>query len=268
LTRLVLGLIGDQAVAEPRPRTLEDRWIVSRVVRTQREGDARMVEFEFSRLALSLRDFVHADLSDWYMEVAKRRPVDEDLAATLLWVLRETLIFAHPVLPFVTEQLWAALPGVTTMLAAERAEVLDEALLDTDAEAEFSRVIEVTSAVRAWREKVGVPARRVLRARVPLSDEGVRVVESLARLETEGGDGDEACAVVNTAGAVVEILEQVAPAAELARARDAQRRRLESEISRAQSRLADQMFVTNAPGHLVAAERVKLRRLEYELGAL
>ena len=68
-------------------------------------------EFEFHKLALGLYDFVYGELCDWYLELVKGREFDEDLSATMLHVLRETLALCHPVIPFVTEELWAHVPG-------------------------------------------------------------------------------------------------------------------------------------------------------------
>ncbi len=73
--------------------------------------------FEFAKAALGLYDFVYGELCDWYVELAKprlRNGSDEeqrDLAATLLYAIDRTLRVAHPVIPFVTEELWSYLPG-------------------------------------------------------------------------------------------------------------------------------------------------------------
>ncbi|MEA2154355.1 MAG: valyl-tRNA synthetase, partial [Solirubrobacteraceae bacterium] len=101
---------------EPQPRTVEDRWILSRLQAIEAETQARIDGFDFSRAALGLYDFIFGELCDWYLELVKPRlgedaePEDRAaLGATLLHVLRETIATAHPIIPFVTEELWELL---------------------------------------------------------------------------------------------------------------------------------------------------------------
>src|SRR3954454_19722395 len=105
-------LLNVQAVeAQPRPQTVEDRWILSRLQRVVAESHRNMEEFNFHKLSLGLYDFVYGELCDWYLELVKGRDFDEDLSATMLHVLRETLALSHPMIPFVTEELWSNVPG-------------------------------------------------------------------------------------------------------------------------------------------------------------
>src|SRR5215203_5309310 len=90
-SRFVLGRVREGAEAAPRPSAVEDRWILSRLQRTAGETRMRIEGFEFSKAALGLYDFVYGELCDWYLELIKGREFDEDLSATLLHVLRETL---------------------------------------------------------------------------------------------------------------------------------------------------------------------------------
>src|SRR4051812_36752025 len=109
-SRFVLLNVDHDAVPAPRPKRVEDRWILSRLGRAIDEAHANIAAFEFHKLSLGLYDFVYGDLCDWYLEFLKSPPArefDADLSGTLLHVLRETLALAHPVIPFVTEELWA-----------------------------------------------------------------------------------------------------------------------------------------------------------------
>ncbi|MDQ3739728.1 MAG: valine--tRNA ligase, partial [Actinomycetota bacterium] len=92
---------------------VEDRWILSRLARAKEATAAAIEAYEFHHAALGLYDFVYGDLCDWYLELVKPRLYEGDEAAqaTLLAVLEETLALAHPVIPFVTEELWSMLPG-------------------------------------------------------------------------------------------------------------------------------------------------------------
>jgi valyl-tRNA synthetase len=264
--RLILMNV-ERGDAEPRPQTLEDRWILSRLQHAVSDAHAAIEAFEFHKLSLGLYDFVYGELCDWYLELFKSRVADADLSATALYVLRETLALCHPVIPFVTEELWSHVPGAEDLLATQRATGPDEALRDPDAEARVGAVIAAVSALRSWRDDAGVKPGQVLDARLEGLDADAELVARMARLDL-GGDG-EATATVPFDGGLVELCagDLVDPAEE-ERKRAAERDRLGSEIARAEAKLANDGFVAKAPEELVAAERDKLDRLRRELEAL
>src|SRR3954451_14215291 len=119
-SRFALLQIGDEDIA-PEARVggdgpIEDRWILSRLDAAKDTMRIRIDDFDFAKAALGLYDYIYGDLCDWYLEMVKPRLYAEDdqagradLAATLRHVLRETLILAHPIIPFVTEELWGML---------------------------------------------------------------------------------------------------------------------------------------------------------------
>ncbi len=254
---------GAEAGAEPAPRpsAVEDRWILSRLQRAKSDAQRRIEEFDFAKLALGLYDFVYGELCDWYLELTKGREFDEELSATMLFVLRETLALAHPVIPFVTEEVWGHVPGnAGTLLAQSRREPVDGALVDEAAEREVGALIDAVRAVRAWRERTGV--RDVLTARAN-GFEGTRdALGRMAKLEW-GEPGGEP---LNVGG--VEIAAPVVDSAEVERKRGEQRARLEAEIERAQAKLANEAFVAKAPEPVVQGERGKLADLRRQLDEL
>ena len=160
-SRLILLGVGSDARAEIRPRTVEDRWILSRLARARQELEQRIERYDFSRAALGLYDFVYGELCDWYLELVKPRlrAREPELASTLLHVLTETLALAHPIIPFVTEEIYSFVPGAEGLLAARIATAAHTAV-DEPAETELSRLIEAVQAVRAWRDSAGVKAGR------------------------------------------------------------------------------------------------------------
>src|SRR3954468_11719378 len=111
-SRLVLMNAGDVEPA-PRAETVEDRWIVSRLQRVIADTTARVEAYEFSRAALDLYAFVWSEFCDWYLEAVKPRLYedDEDAAATVVYVLEQTLALLHPLMPFVTEEIYGFVPG-------------------------------------------------------------------------------------------------------------------------------------------------------------
>jgi valyl-tRNA synthetase len=265
--RYVLGNVVASTDPAPRPTTVHDRWILSRLEAAKAQFSADVEAFDFSKAALGLYDFVYGELCDWYLEFNKGREYDHDLSATMLHVLRETLLLAHPVIPFVTEELWAHVPGAEDLLATEQATPVEESLRDPDAEARVSAVIAAVTALRSWRDEAGVKPGQVLPARLDGLDGDAELVARMARLDL-AADG-EPTAAVSFAGGTAEIRAgALVDPAEEERKREAERRHLRSEIARAEGKLANDGFTAKAPDHLVAAEREKLDRLRRELDAL
>ncbi|MGE4427760.1 MAG: valine--tRNA ligase [Solirubrobacteraceae bacterium] len=276
--RFAAGRLGDPAVpavapdAPVAPRTLEDRWIVSRTERIARETAVRIDEFDFSKAALGLYDFVYGELCDWYLELVKGRDAttDADLGRVLSWALRRTLQIAHPVIPFATEQAWSSVPGTDGLLAASRLPEPDDALLDAEAEDALGRAIEVITAVRSWRSGANVPPGPILPARLEAdghADEAREQIARLARVELVDTAGD--AVLVRVPGGQVAILagEHVDPEAD--RERIARRRaEVEKLIAQTEGRLGNEKFASRAPADVIAAEREKLEALREELLAL
>ncbi|HZC28805.1 MAG TPA: class I tRNA ligase family protein, partial [Gaiellaceae bacterium] len=266
-SRYVLLNVDPDAEAEPRPRTVYDRWILSRLQAAKAAFADSVARFDFSKAALGLYDFVYGELCDWYLEFTKGREFDADLSATMLHVLRETLKLAHPVIPFVTEELWGHVPGTEGLLAQARTTAADPALRDQAAEAEMAAVIEAVQALRSWRDEAGVKPGQILPARIDGLDGSAALVARMARLDLDS-EG-EPTATVPVPGGSVEIRagDLVDREAE-ARKAAAERERLQGEIARAEAKLANEGFVAKAPPHLVQAERDKLERLRRELDGL
>jgi valyl-tRNA synthetase len=271
-SRLILMQVDPAARADIRPTTVEDRWILSRLARARAEVSGRIERYEFSRAALELYDFVYGELCDWYLELVKPRlrEGDADTAATLLHVLTETLAMAHPLIPFVTEEIYSYVPGAEGLLAA-RLDAGTAGERDERAEAVLADAIAAVQAVRAWRNSAEVKPSAVLPARLaaPGYDELAGQVARLTRLELDGADGGEPVAAVPVPRGAVEIL----PSADVdlgaaERKRETKRAELTAEIDRAQRKLGNQGFVEKAPAHVVEAERDKLASLQAELEAL
>ena len=257
----------------PAPQTVEDRWILSRLQRAKAEVVSALEGFEFHRAALGLYAFVYDDLCDWYLELLKPRLYGDDnraAAELALHVLGETLALAHPVIPFVTEEIWSLVPGAEGLLMAHSWPQRDDSLLDEDAEAQLARAIAAVQELRGWRDRVGAAPGSSIPAR--LEAEGYEAtagqVARMARVEWSL-DGGEPVASVAVPGGSVAVLESSAVDLEAEARRAAERRaHLEGEIARAEGKLSNQGFVAKAPPHVVQAERDKLERLRAELEAL
>jgi valyl-tRNA synthetase len=250
----------------PQLARAEDRWILSRLQRTIGSVSEKLDAYDFAHAALELYRFFWSELCDWYLEIVKPRLYEgeEGVSATLLYTLREFLALAHPLMPFVTEEIYAHLPGAEGMLVSGPFPAMHDALVDDAAESEIEAAIELTRALRRWRDLAGVPARIVLQARLAGAAEAHELVERLARISLDGAAG-EAVATVGP----VEILESegVDPAQVRERI-DERRRTLAAEVKRAEGKLANAGFVERAPDEVVEAEREKLELYLAELAEL
>jgi valyl-tRNA synthetase len=271
--RLILLGVGESTASIPRPQptAVEDRWILSRLERARTQTAERIERFDFAHAALGVYEFVYGELCDWYLELVKPRlrAGERALGETLLYVLTQTLAIAHPMIPFVTEEIYRYIPGSEGLLAAGLPEV-QATPVDETAEASVARVIEAVQALRGWRDFAGVRAAATVPAR--LAAEGYEETgEHLARLARVAftSDGAEPVASVPVPGGTVEILPSDEVDLEGAERRLAARRaKLEAEIERAERKLANQGFVDKAPPEVVQAERDKLKRLKDELDSL
>ena len=233
--------------------------------------------FDFSKLALGLYDFVFGELCDWYLELVKPRLYDgdADAQATLLHVLRETLALAHPVIPFVTEEIWSDVLGATTLLAASPAARRPTTrCVDAEAEAR-GRARDRGGPGAARLARVGRRRARRASVRAALEAPGYgetrrpRRAAGAVRLgRPNGGEPAASGARARRRGRSARP-PTASTSSAAARKREAERARLEAEIARAEGKLANEGFVAKAPAAASSqAERDKLERLRAELAAL
>ena len=267
-SRLILLNAGD---AEPaaRPILAEDRWILSRLQRATETVSANLDAYDFSHAAGELYRFFWSELCDWYLEIVKPRLYDGELeaCANLLHVLERVLALAHPIMPFVTEEIWSYMPGGERALVVSEFPVADPVLVDEDAEAEIEAAIELTRSLRRWRDLADVAAGAVLTGRVADDVAPHELVGRLARISFDGApaDGDAALATVQS----VELLASEEIDSDQVRRRiDERRGVLRSEVERAQRKLANDGFTAKAPAEVVEEERAKLAAYRAELEEL
>ena len=245
---------------------------------------ARIEDYDFSHAALGLYDFVYGELCDWYLELVKHRlsPADSGArralrryAATLLAVLRETVALAHPVIPFVTEELWRYLGGRGRCWRAAATRTADPSLIDPDAE------IEIGAGDRgghagAWLARQRRCAARADRSRRALERRGLRrrrdarAIARLARLELDRRRRREP--VASSRDPRRQRRDPLRRRASTCRRPSARRaapgRSSQSEIERVQAQARERGLRRKAPAAVVEAERARLQRLASELEAL
>jgi valyl-tRNA synthetase len=268
----------------PSPDSLEvaDRWILSRLATVIADTDTLFEASEFGKVCDLLYHFAWDEVCDWYLELAKVPLAGSEESAertrqVLGFVLDQLLRLLHPIMPFVTEELWTALTGEESVMVAAWPTF---SYADPAAEAEIASVMRLVTEIRRFRSDQGLrPGQRVA-ARlagieaVPLArhEEGIR---SLLRL-TAPADGFTASAALEAEGITVEL--DMAGVIDVA----AERRRMEkdlvaarSEAEQAARKLDNADFTAKAPAAVVAKTRQRLTaahaditRIEQRLAAI
>jgi valyl-tRNA synthetase len=268
-SRLILLNVPEGVAPEAgqAPELPEDRWIVSRLESTIRSVTEKIDAYDFAHAAQEVYSFFWSELCDWYLEIAKPRLYDGDerAASILLRCLERTLALAHPMMPFVTEEVWAHHPWRHGHLCVHPFPEPDPALVDPAAEAEAREAIDLTRRLRAWRDLVQAPAAAVLPARAD-GTAPPEFVGRLARFSFDGGaeDGE----VLASVGPVRVLASEEVDAGSVRARIDARRSELQSEVRRAEGKLANERFVAKAPAEVVEEERGKLERYSAELAQL
>jgi valyl-tRNA synthetase len=265
-SRLIL-LNAAEVEPEPRPLHVEDRWILSRLERTIASVTEKLESYDFAHAAQEAYSFFWSELCDWYLEIVKPRLYEgePEVSAMLLHALERVLALLHPIMPFVTEEIWSHHPAHTGHLAVHPFPEADEALFDEAAEQDVEGGIALTRRLRAWRDLVEVPVASTLLARVD-GVEPQEFVGRLSRFAFAAGDGDGA--PVAAVGPVKVLDSDEIDAGAVAERLEKRREELRAEVERGERKLANEGFVAKAPAEVVEEERGKLERYRAELDDL
>lgn len=260
----------------------EDKWILTEYNRTVAAVQNALNSYEVGIALSNLYDFVWDVFCDWYIELSKARLSEKDTAENpvaqnvIAFVLTGILKLLHPFMPFITEEIFGALPHEEESIMIAGYPVPDETLEFADAAADMERVIAVIRAIRTRRNEMNVPPSR--KAKVYLAtkyEKSFAGTEAFfARLasasalevatEFDGSviSGDNAVQIVTDSATVFlplsDIIDYEKEKARLA----AELEKLDGEITRAKAKLANESFVSRAPAAVVAGERDKLAKYE------
>ena len=263
------------------PETLEteDKWILSKLNRVVKEVCDNMDSFELGVAAGKIYDFIWDDYCDWYIELTKPRLNGDNEAAkesaqrVLLYVLVEILKLLHPFMPFITEEIWQALPHEGDALMMQSYPEYSEALNFPEDEANFGMVMDAIKAVRARRSEMNVPPSRkshliIVTDKAKAFTDGEKFICKLAYasgVEVRAELPESADGMVSV---ITDNARMFMPMAELVDL-EKERARMEKELANAKkqldgqnAKLANENFVSRAPEKVVNAEREKKAKLE------
>jgi valyl-tRNA synthetase len=283
---LLNGAVAGQPLPDQAALGAADRWILSRLGEVTARVDALYEDFEFAKISEALYHFAWDEFCDWYLELAKPALSGPDPAAAdrtrrvLGHVLDQLLRLIHPVMPFVTDELWTALTGGDSVMAASWPGRLAAGgagaplpARDPGAEAEIGALMRLVTGVRRFRADQGLrPAQRV-----PAVLDGIeasplaaheQAIRALLRLSPPG-DGFAPNASVPAEGLTVRL--DTSAGIDL----QAERRRLEKDLAAARAdadaarrKLSSQSFLDRAPAGVVAKNRDRLAVAEAEIRRL
>jgi valyl-tRNA synthetase len=270
---------------------LSDAWILSRLNRTVRDVTEALGAYRFHEAAGALYRYMWNDFCDWYLEIAKVRLAAGQSApkAVVAHALDVLLRLLHPIIPFVTEQLWGQLnsaaplrgPHDTSaepMLIRAAWPRAESAAINEHAEERFAAVQELVSGIREARSRHNVPpAKRVAITVAADGEQGQMIADngtligSLARVEPVRVDPAARCgpadATVMAAGIQAflhDVVDRQAEEAKLTK----RRQTLAQGIKGAEGKLANAKFLENAPAEVVGREKQRLAAMRQELEAV
>ena len=271
-----------------------DRWIVSQLQRTEAEVERAFTDYRFDLAAKAMYEFVWDEYCDWYLELAKvqlqaerkdgsqiqtgNESSQRGTRRTLIRVLETILRLVHPIMPFITEEIWATIGpisgriGPSIMLEAYPISQLNK--LDTVSEAWVAQLKQAVDACRSLRGEMGIsPA-----SRVPLIASGnaeqlatyAPYLKALAKLEevsivADLPEADAPVMLVNDFKLMLKVEIDVAAEKERLGKEIA---RLQAEIGKANAKLNNESFVARAPAEVVAQEKARVAEFSANLDKL
>ncbi len=294
--RYVFMQVEEQAVSEPvntSDYSQADAWILSRLQQTLKKVEDNIEDYRFDLVSQAIYDFFWNEYCDWYLELSKPVLWDENASDgqknatryTLLNVLEQSLRMLHPLMPFITEEIWQkaapllGIKGDTIMLQPYPA--ADTSGIDTAVDREIEWLKGVIIGIRNIRGEMNISPAKNINVLLTRGDDedkefltaNTQYLVKLAKLESVAwlDDPDSAppasMQVVGDMEVLVPLAGLIDVDAELGRL-DKEQEKLGKEIARLNGKLGNARFVENAPADVVAGEREKLSNAENTLAQL
>lgn len=257
-------------------KTLADKWILTRLNQTIGKVTELFEKFEFGEAGRLLYRFIWDDFCDWYIEMSKETLAGDDEAAKLttrsilVYVLDNTLRLLHPIMPFVTEEIWQSVPHVGESLVVATYPMVHPEQMDEKAAEEMEFLMDFIRSVRTVRNEMNTPLSKPINIIAKVSDAAHYAIlkenESyIARFSNpeEFVYGEDVEAPSDAVTSVITGAEIYLPLAGLINIEDEIARlekeaeKLQQEVDRVEKKLSNEKFVAKAPAAVVEAERAK-----------
>ena len=254
--------------------TIEDKWILSKFNRLAKSVNDNVANYELGVALAEIYSFTWDTFCDWYIEMAKSRIFEGGAPALtakriLVRVLTGILGLLHPYMPFITEEIYQAIPHTCESIMISEYPTFDAELNYSEAEADVERIIECITAIRTRRAEMNVPPSKKAKLYVVTKHEttfknAAKILEKLASASevilTDGYESDDAVMIATEAGRLYIPLAEVIDF-EKERARlTAEMKKNDGEIERIEKKLANEGFVAKAPAAVIEGEKAKLKK--------
>ena len=260
----------------PDTLALEDKWIVDSFNRVAKEVTENLEHFELGIAVQKLYDFLWDEFCDWYIEISKIRlnsgseEAAQSARRVLVWVMSSTMQLLHPFMPFITEEIWQALPHEGPTIMTSHWPEFDSSRCYPEAAGQMHRIMDAVRAVRNRRAEMNVPPSRrthlyIATASPEVFQAGIPIIQRLAwASQVEVGAGFDLSHAVTMitpdAKLFIPTDELVDKQAELARLH----KELESakkQYETAQAKLGNENFLSKAPAKVVSGVRQNAQKL-------
>lgn len=280
-TRFILMNLSDEIDKPELPQRLqtEDKWILSKLNTLIKEVTENLERFELGIAVQKLYDFIWDVLCDWYIELTKSRiqaggESAKSAQQVLIYVMNQCLKLLHPIMPFITEEIWQAIPNDCESIMVAPWPQYREDLCFQQEEEDFEKVMSAIKAIRNRRAEMNVPPSKKARVFVKTLNTGVfesgaMFIERLASASEvkvsgvapqQGEDFSDAVQVITDSARIfIPLDELVDKEKELARL-EKERKTCEKDIAMVEQKLSSQGFIEKAPQNVVEAERAKLEK--------
>lgn len=288
-SRFALMNVGEMTIEDIKigeDLTLADRWIMARLQNVIEDVTRLFDKFEFGEAGRVLYHFIWDDFCDWYIEMTKEQLQDDSRDNTttksiLVHVLDNILKLSHPIMPFVTEEIWQQIAPAGQSIVVAKYPVVDENYRDAQSEKAMEQVMEIIRAVRMIRNEMNTPLSKKVDLFIKANDEATMDLLTANKAYIERFCNPEALEIALAPNAPEEVGSQTLPFAQilmplagLIKIEDEIKRleqevvKLEKEVDRVVKKLSNQGFVAKAPAAVVEAERAKQVDYEQQLAAV
>ncbi len=284
--RFVLMYLGEDYKYEGLPENLliEDKWIISKANSLAKEVTENIDKFELGIAVQKLYDFIWDVFCDWYIEIAKIRLQGEDeqakadVKAVLVFVLTYILKLLHPFMPFITEEIYQAIPHDTESIMISEWCKYDEKFSFSSEEAEMERIMAAIRAIRNRRAEMNIAPSKKAKVYIEtlfgdtfkMGADFIKRLASASEVSVESSFGD----LGNVVTIITDDAKIYIPLGDLVDF-EAEKKRLEKELAQAEDKLAfinkklsNPGFVNKAPEKVVAQNKEDAAKLEEKIAAI
>ena len=263
-------------LTEPKAEDLkiEDKWILSRLNELTKSVNTNMDNYELGIALAEIYSFTWDLFCDWYIEMVKSRFFEGGETAltaerVLVKVLTSILKLLHPYMPFITEEIYQAIPHEKESIVIESYPEYDPTLNYKADEEHIDRIITAITAIRARRQEMNVPPSKKAKLYVVTKYQETfksaeKIIEKLASASevilTDSYDSDDAVMIATDSGSLYIPLSEVIDFEKEKARLTAEMKKNESEIERLEKKLSNEGFVAKAPAAVIEGERAKLAK--------